>query len=327
MPLQSLYEPIPVYLDQNVYSLLREGEGAREDLLRILGLMSEKGALFVYSMIHVDECRASERPEAFVDVIEAISAYFLEPSAAHDTIVTLSPNRAREFILAETDITHAAARRMEDLLKPMQFAVGWLGGLEANALRKELLDGIQSFWSVLKKELPHEALAVLEQGKAEILSSLKDMPFQQLRDETSESNKRFRKHLPESYAQLDAVPDGEVVEYLVSRLDSYEQSEIRRNYPPKFWSRIETRKEGDLAGFAFMLFMMGLVRDSKVKKGNRARREKRFGAQFRDCQHLETATLSAVFVTFDKGAVRLAKAIYSYAGVSTQVVHLQRKST
>ncbi|ATX64456.1 hypothetical protein BG454_00250 [Roseinatronobacter bogoriensis subsp. barguzinensis] len=71
-----------------------------------------------------------------------------------------------------------------------------------------------------------------------------------------------------------------------------------------------------------MLFALGIVRDRRVSSKGRARREKHFLGQFRDCQHIEAASRCAAFITFDKGAARLAGAAYAHAGVKTAVCFL-----
>ncbi|MDP2062986.1 MAG: hypothetical protein Q8J98_07760 [Phaeovulum sp.] len=138
-----------------------------------------------------------------------------------------------------------------------------------------------------------------------------------------ESGRRLREKLPKNYAQLDEMPDDEVADYLISCLDENDQAAIRKRYPPLFWADFKTREEGDLTGFAFLQFMMGLVREKRAKKRDQQRRAKYFRTQFQDCRHIETASRCAVFVTFDKGAARLAKAVFAYAGVRTEVVHLE----
>ena len=315
--------PTSIYLDQNVFSRMQAGAVEREIVLDLLNSLRKKGAIFVYSMTHVDECRDSDNPEAFVDIIESISAHYIEQYAATDTKITVSPKRARELILAEVDIAEEAARLMEKLLMPMHFAAGWLDATDSKAIQEELLESILSFWKSLENQLPREMLDLLADGKGEMLRSIIDMPLQQIKEENLELGKRFRELLPKNYAQLDAVPADKVVEYMLSRLDENEQTGIRNSYPPQFWAAVNIRDEGALSGFAFMLFMMGLVRDPRVKKRDTQRRAKHFLGQFRDCQHIEAASRCAKFVTFDKGAARLAKAVYAYAGVATEVIHLE----
>jgi hypothetical protein len=302
---------------------MQEGNDERQSVLDALNFLSSKGAIFVYSTIHIDECRDSDQPEAFVAIIEDISAHYLEHSSAAETQIALSPNRARGLILAEPDLADEAARLMAESLKLLQFTQGWLGDVEAKALKEEIIEGIGSFWKSLENELPREMLDLLANGKDEMLKYIRDMPLEQLRGEGLESGRRLREKLPKNYAQLDEMPDDEVADYLISCLDENDQAAIRKRYPPLFWADFKTREEGDLTGFAFLQFLMGLVRENRAKKRDQQRRAKYFRTQFQDCRHIETASRCAVFVTFDKGAARLAKAVFAYAGVRTEVVHLE----
>jgi hypothetical protein len=315
--------PKMVYLDQNILSKLREDDPASDDLRGILNQLSTHGAMFVYSMIHVDECRASGRPDAFVRALDALSAWFIEPCAAGDHRVTLSHGRADELILASSDITHEASRRMEDLLKPMHFAMGWLDGLDATSLREEMVQGIDEFWGVLEGGLPSEMHDWLIEGKRSILEAINGMPLEQVRNERNDWFERVRSRLPENYAQLDAVPADQVVHWVFNRLDHADQEQFEKLFPRRFWAEVDGREEGGLTGFAFLLFTLGIVRDRRVSSKGRSRREKHFLGQFRDCQHIEEASRCAAFITFDKGAWRLAKAAYAYAGVETEVIYLE----
>lgn len=100
---------------------------------------------------------------------------------------------------------------------------------------------------------------------------------------------------------------------------------VQSRFPQGFWNRIEGRETGELAGLAFMLFMCGLVRDRRVKKGSAESRMKHFRGQFRDGAHIENAARCAVFITGDEGAARLARSLYAYSGIATKVVALQIK--
>lgn len=295
----------------------------RESVLDFLNVASRNGAIFVYSMVNVDECQSSDRPEDFVEIIDGISAYFLEQSPVTDAEIALSSNRARELILHDDIIENGASRQLQDLFKLLHFSAGWLDEIDAADLKQEIADSLQYFWEVLERELPPQLLKLLVQEKSKALKAIRELPLQQLKDSDREWSDRFRKCLPTNFAQLDEVPDDKVVEYLLSCLKEEEQAEIRASFPSGFWTDVETRDEGKLAGFAFLLFRLGLVRDPRVRKKARKFREKHFRGQFRDCQHIEAATRCAVFMTFDKDAARLAKAVYAYAGVETRVIRLE----
>lgn len=311
-----------VYLDQNVLSRLQDGAAGRESVLELLDALTSRGAVFAYSDIHVDESRASMQPNAFVNIIEGISAHYLAASDLTEPQIALSSNRARDLILAKPDTVDEVKRMLERLLGTVQLCMGWLDGVDANTLKEELEQGIHEIWASLEKDLPSDLFNLLADGKAEMLKSTKNMPLEHVEEEAKQALDLLRRKLPKNFAQLDAIPDEEAVEYLFSQLDGKELATIRSDYPPKFWATFATRQEGKLAGFTFMLFVMGLVRNPDVKKRDRQRREKHFLGQFNDCQHIEKASRCAMFLTFDKGAARLAKSVYAYAGVRTAVIHL-----
>lgn len=320
-------QPWMAYLDQNILSKLREGEPGSDLLRGALNKMGAQGVMFVYSMVHVDESRASGRPEAFVEALNAISAWYIEPQAHDDHRVALSSGRAEELILADGDLLHQASRTMENLLKPMQFAMGWLDGVDETSLREELIEGVIEFWDALEMELPEKNRVQLTGGKRAMLEAISDIPLEKVRGEAEVSFDRIRTRLPENYAQLDAVPADQVVEFVFGLLDDPDRDEFLKLYPRGFWTDAVGREEGNLTGFAFLLFALGIVRDKRVSSKGRARREKHYLGQFRDCQHIEAASRCAAFITFDKGAARLAKATYAYAGAATQVICLEIHET
>ena len=312
-------DPWLVYLDQNVLSRLREGEPGSDLLRGSLNKMGAQGAIFVYSMIHVDESRASGRPEALVEALNAISAWYIEPHTHDDREVALSSGRAEELILADVDVSHEAARAMENILKPMQFAMGWLDVVDAQGLRGELIDGVNEFWGILETQVSEEEKLFLLSGKRVMLDAISEMPLEKVRGEAEVWRDRIRARLPENLAQLDAIPADQVVEYVLGLLDDPDRDEFQKLYPRGFWTDARGREEGNLTGFAFLLFGLGIVRDRRVRSGERTRREKHFLGQFRDCQHIEAASRCAAFITFDKGAARLGGAAYAHAGVKTEV--------
>jgi len=320
-------KPSMAYLDQNVLSGMREGEPGSDHLRGALNKMGAQGVMFAYSMVHVDESRASDRPEAFVEALNAISAWYIEPQAPDDHRVALSSGRAEELILADRDLLHEASRTMENLLKPMQFAMGWLDGVDATSLREELTDGVNKLWGVLEVELLEDNWTQLTDGKRAMLEAISDIPLEKVRREAEVSFDRIRARLPENYAQLDAVPADQVVEFVFGLLDDPDRDEFLKLYPRGFWTDAVRREEGNLTGFAFLLFALGIVRDKRVSSKGRARREKHYLGQFRDCQHIEAASRCAAIITFDKGAARLAKATYAYAGAATQVICLEIRET
>ncbi|MDO6483557.1 hypothetical protein [Shimia thalassica] len=325
-------EKMLVYLDQNILSNLRDGKSARGELAGLMKSLAEKGAVFVYSTTHVDECRSSNFPETFVDVLEGIPVHFMETENASDEQSILSLGRAQEMLMEPEDTSHYAKRLMEDCLRVWHFASGWLNNIEAVELKNEIVSEINKFWESLRQEVNSGLLDDRSRRKVRFVSHLaqdnmvddvKNWPVDQLAKELIEEIAELKNRLPENYAQLDEVPDEKAVSFMFSCLSCKSKEEVEERYPKGFWKTIENRNAGDLTGLAFLLFMSGLVRDKRVYTKSNNRRIQYFRAQFRDGMHIENAARCAVFITTDKGATRLSRSIYAYAGVKTKVVHLK----
>jgi hypothetical protein len=327
-------DPAPVYIDQNILSHLREGKNGREELVGLLRTLREKNAVIVYSMTHVDECRASSRPEQFVEVMEELPVYLMDFQNASDQQSTLSLGRARELLLEPEDTTHHAKRLIENLFHVMHFASGWLGKAEAQKLKTEMAAEMADFWETIQRdvdwdvpgsELGGQAKHALSAAEGEMGTLIESMSFEQFRDEWETAWTKLKERLPANYAQLDEIPDEKAVSFVLSCLEDRDREAVQSQFPQGFWSNPESRKTGELAGLAFMLFMCGLVRDRRVKKGNTESRMQYFRGQFRDGVHIENAARCPVFITCDKGAARLARSLYAYTGIDTKVVELQIK--
>jgi hypothetical protein len=162
---------------------------------------------------------------------------------------------------------------------------------------------------------------------ASVTKNPENLPFEQAREEWKGGWAKLRERLPASFAQLDEVPDEQAVSFLFSCLDERDRELTQNQFPTGFWSKLEMRETGELTGLAFMLFLCGLVRDRRVKRGPNESRIQYFRGQFRDAVHIENAARCAMFITCDKGAARLARSLYAYAGVETQVVELKITDT
>lgn len=330
--MNALGDPTPVYIDQNILSHIRKGKNAREELVSLLGILQEKNAVFVYSTTHVDECRASSQPEQFVEVMEELPLYLMEFENAYDQQSTLSLGKARELLLEPEHTPHQAKRLIENLLHVMHFASGWLGETEAQKLKAQMAAEVANFWETIQRdvdwdvlgpELGEQAKYALSASEREMGALIESMSFDQFRDEWETAWVKLKERLPENYAQLDEVSDEKAVSFVLSCLEDRDREAVQCQFPQGFWSKLESRKTGELAGLAFMLFLCGLVRDRRVKKGNTESRMQHFRGQFRDGVHIENAARCPLFITCDKGAARLARSLYAYSGVKTKVVELQ----
>lgn len=266
--------------------------------------------------------------------MEDLPAYLVEFESASDEAITLSLDRARGLLLEPEDATHRAKRLIEDLIKIWHFASGWLDKTEAGELKKDLARDVAAFWEDMKwdvegnvfgAELEQHTIKMLNQAQKEMMAVVKNLSFDETREGWQNEFAKLRERLPANYAQLDEVPNEDAVSFVFSRLDEQGRKDVERLFPQGFWSELEGRETGALSGLAFLLFMCGLVRNRRVKKGSTKQRTQYFRGQFRDGIHIENAARCAVFITCDEGAARLARSLYAYAGVKTEVIELQIK--
>jgi hypothetical protein len=316
----------PLYLDQNVFGhLIEEGE-TNSAITKLLRTLHEQGAIIAFSSIHVEECRAFHEPAKFVRVLESLDCHFIERKEADASQLALTPEKAADLILREADITDEAAKQLGDLLLPVQFARGWLGDVEAEELREEIFDSARSFWKRLASNLPEKASPHLEALENEMLSAIRELPLTQMMADSNAWANSLSKNPNVYFSQIDGHPPETKVSFILSQLSEAEQIHINDQFPAGFWSTVQARQEGNLAGFSFMLFLLGLTRSREVGRKHQNYRRNHFLRQFRDCQHIEEASRCTAFVTFDEGAAKLAKAVYAYAGVATEVCLLRAKS-
>jgi hypothetical protein len=224
---------------------------------------------------------------------------------------------------------------IEDLSKIWHFASGWLDEVEAGELKDDMAREMADFWEAIKRDVEWDALGASHEKKTvemlnlaqkDMVALIESLPFDEAQEEWQSVWAELLTRLPDNYSQLDEIPNEDAVSFVFSCLDEKSREEIERNFPQCFWSEEEERETGALAGLAFLLFMCGLVRDRRVKKGNTERRAQYFRGQFRDGVHIENAARCAAFITCDKGAARLARSLYAYAGVTTEVIELRIKA-
>ena len=321
-----------IYLDQNVLSHLRSGKQARKSLLAwLIKLKNATNGVYVYSMTHVDECRGASHPEGFVEVMEELPVYLMEFENAWDTQYTLDQGRERDLILEPEDEIHQVSRQIEDISQVFSFASGWSNEKSAKKLKAEMTEEVDALWNdlirnhdwdVFGTKIGYLAKLLMEEWQEKMSEIIKNLALGRIKRDWEKVMTKLKQGLPGNLAQLDEVPDKDAVSFVFSCIVENVKAAVERQYPQGFWSTLDGRKTGDLAGLGLMLFMCGLVRDSRVKKGSRDRRLQYFRGQYRDGVHIENASRCEFFVTFDKRAVRLARCLYSFAGVKTNVIAL-----
>lgn len=313
----------PIYFDQNILSGLQVGRAERQFLLDFLAELRNENCLCVYSDVNVQECRISNKPADFAEILDEMSASYL--SNAHEvssSILQLEGAKARSLLLQKTDLAEGAERLIDQLLIPIHFAMGWLSPLDEMTVKREMIEEVETFFDCARSNLPRKLHAHVHLGMETTIKAIEDLDWTKLSAESAQAYGKLRGNLPANLAQLDEIPAKEVIEVVLGAFEDSDRNAIVQTYPTDFWSIVEAREHGKLSSFAFMLSLTDLVRDPRMKKGKHERRLQHFLGQWRDCQHIEIASRCQAFLTFDKGAARLAKAIYAYAGVKTEVIHL-----
>jgi len=229
-------------------------------------------------------------------------------------------------------IKHLTQHSIENMLHVWHFSSGWLGKTEVQELKTETSAVIATYWNILSRDVDWDVLWATLGGQAKsiFMSAERDMEvlidnllFDCIRDDWNKCFLRLRERLPENLAQLDEISDEEAVPFVFWCLEETDRSVVQERFRRGFWSELKVRETGEMAGLAFLLFMYGLARDRHAKKGRAEERMKHFLGQFRDGIHIENAARCEMFITFDKGAARLARSIYDYAGVKAKVVELK----
>ncbi|NDW53357.1 hypothetical protein [Aliiroseovarius sp. PrR006] len=306
-----------VYLDQNIVSHLREGEPAKEELSRVLERFQEHGAVFVYSHVHVEECRAFYEPEQYVRVLDKIDGHYIQPTGQQCEAVS---NMANGLILCKTDF---ASKSHALLCHPMalsQYILGWLGELEADELKRELNADID-LWV---KELERETLGLFETSliRQQLSEPLLSLELNKLKQEGLKQKPQTEREWNVRYGRIDNLAPSKVVDFILSEIDGEAARSLADQFPKGTWPNGTYKENGTLTGLLFFLFTQGVGRDPRVKKGSQSQRRKRLQAQFRDCQHIEEAARCDLFLSNDAAAIKLAQAAYDYAGVDTVAKHV-----
>ena len=318
-----------LYLDQCVISDLRTG-GAHSDTLREVFSRTE-GCAFVYSDIHVREILLSGKPLPFIEALEDIGACHLLAvetiEALSSRSAALSPNVVREKIPEEIDSGVArqlALEKLQRLLAPLHNCAG--GTMSLDSERETVIAGLGAYVDDVEQEMSaltppggdiEPLLAEIQEQRRAAEAQMRSLDTQKMQQEAHDFQKEFARSLAK--AKLDDVPDEEIAAILLSKLP--DRTWVENTYPEGFGR--EAMSCGEITGFAYMLFTLGVGRLNRPMKGGGEEFVRRLYSQFRDCEHIEQAIRCNTFMTKDNGAASLAKAVYSYAGVPNQVIQLK----
>ncbi|WP_425085665.1 hypothetical protein [Ruegeria profundi] len=319
-----------VYLDQGPISYLRRSQSGCAQFSEAIERL--EGCAITFSDTHVCEILRSNRPLEFIEALEEIGAYYLPPVTSLPKIenrsTVLKANIVRDVIPEEIDFTlksHLASENILRLLAALHMGAGFL---DVDKEREEILHSIDAYIEAFSQEMhmicesefdPSEIVEKVRSQFEPVKNEINDLSVSQLDAEARDFYREFKNQKPKSQAELDQIPDDEIAEYLLSKLP--DSGWIDSFYPRDF-GRAEI-EAGSIAGFAFLLFSLGVAAFKRPRKGGQSRYLDRFINQFRDCEHIENASRCHVFLTGDSPAARLARATYSYAGLPTEVLKLE----
>lgn len=309
-----------IYLDQNIIGHLREGEPAKRALSRVLETFRKNGAAYVYSNVHVEECSAFYRPEQYVRVLDEIDAYYIQPTERLETQFKIKPSVAKDLIQCDPDFASKSQTFLSNQMAFTQFALGWLGALDAEELKRELEAEIDLWVGEIEREC--FGLCVTSSIRQQLLESLFYLDMNKLKQEGLEKQPQTAHEWNERFSRIDKLAPDEIVDFIFLEIGHDAAQYLSGMFLKKTWPNGTFSENGSLTGLTFFLFTQGVGRDSKVKRGSQSNRRKRFQAQFRDCRHIEEAARCDLFLSNDSGAVALAQAAYAYAGVNTIAKHV-----
>lgn len=319
-----------LYLDQCVISDLREGKPHSAPLREVLFRLKEKGCAFVYSDVHVREILLSGRPLPFIKALEDIGAYHLATVETVDALssrsAALSFNVVREKIPAEIDVGVAAQLALEKLqrLSAPLHSAGNTMSIEDE--RETVIADLGAFLDEVEQEIKALApagfdiaplLVELREQRHAADAQMRSLDAQKMQQEAHDFHKELKHSLAKE--KVDDVPDEEIAAFILSKLP--DRAWVENTYPEGFGR--DALPCGAITGFSYMLFTLGVGRFKQPMKGGSENFVRRLYNQFRDCEHIEQAIRCHTFMTKDRGAATLAKAVYSYAGVPNQVIQLK----
>lgn len=316
-----------LYLDQCVLSDLRHGQAHRDDLKSAFSRLH--GCAFVYSDVHVREILLSGRPLSFIEALEDIEAYFLQPTEIILEIsrrsAELTPHVVREKIPQEMDTAVAAQLVLEQLHRLAATLHSAGRTMSFDDERETLIADINAYLDDTTQEMRDLAppgfdaeplLAEIQKQRHALITQMTLLDAHAIPREAHTAYEELSRLFDKE--EMEEIPDNEIVEYIFSKIP-----EIKSIYPKGFGRN--KLPCGTITGFSYMLFHLGVGKFERAKKNGNEGLVKRLYGQFRDCEHIEQAVRCHAFITKDKKAASLARAVYSYAGLPNQVLFLQTK--
>lgn len=302
------------YLDNCVYSNM-----LKKDFKELRMSFSTFGHRIAFSDVHIQEMKSNSRE--YADLLEELDAVFIRnPGAEHNQYHPISsidygePHRRFSEHIKFSPIYDA----FEAMLSPMQHILG--GRREKNMVQIADETGCR-----IKRSLG-DLLSSVGEDDSTWMSQHFFNQIDLITEETRELDGQKDWNTIESQVERARLGDPmrgmqpiERVNYIISCLEPIHRDSFLEQFPESFAQK-KVLSVGELTGFAFALFSLGLTKRKGIFSGTQ--QEKMFAAQYRDAMHVEEASRCDLFVTMDKGAFDLAAATFAYAGFATRSILL-----
>ncbi len=272
-----------------------------------------------FSDVHIHEMWTNQ--EEYTNLINELDAVFVRNPGQlhnrHNQICSLDPAQPEERFATYLELS-SVYDAFEAMLAPIHHFLGGFREKSMIHIAKETQDEIAEALEHLFHEHPHSDSSGLHSTLKEISMNLSSIDVTEGWRAIEDQVLAARHGDP--MKEMDPI---EKVKHLLSKLDETERCKFEEEYPEKF-AQVRGLETGELTGFAFALFGLGLTKRKGVFSG--PRQAQKFAAQFRDAQHIEEASRCDWFVTFDQGASELAASTYAYAGIGTNTILLKKKA-
>jgi hypothetical protein len=305
-----------IYLDQNILTHADDNEFAST-----FRKIKERNAYFAISHVHLIEICRSNEPSKFAPRIKALSPLLLRsceaddpPSFSRDLIADYNPKELIEGYMRDFAKIHFSLIQAHlPLLKMM----GGLDDVSSNDLLRIYLDNLEHGMRSMLSAVPPSERSKLElqltDAKHQITRDWEAIDFQDARHKFDVLRARIR-----ADGKLHQIPVEELIEH-VRNLAEKEEPEIFAGFPRNFAQTTEDATTM-ISSFCMLLNALGAIpKTGKFLRGTSIQQERVLFAQILDNHHIGEAAVANVFLTCDALAARLASAVFSYAGVGTQV--------
>lgn len=302
-----------LYLDNCVFSELLKPDATA--MRRGFGALPHRIA---FSDVHIAEMRTNH--EKYSTLLNELDAVFVrnpgQVHERHDRISSFDPAVPEERFANYFEFS-PAYEAFTEMLAPLHHLMGGRREKTMDQVATETERAVaNSLMNLLGSEPAGNSVELfnaLKSGTESLTSINVPETWKAVDDQVSAAREG------DPMREMDPI---EKVHHVLSKLSKKEKCWFVDKYPEKF-AQLRVLKTGDLSGFAFTLFSLGLTK--RKGKFTGARQSQNFAAQFRDTQHIEEASRCDCFITFDQDASALAASTFAYAGFPTQTILLKNQ--